>query len=289
MTGNQEHGSSSTLAQTALVGVATAADLAINFPTWIIAKRLGAGLTLPRLSEMYKGSGTVWSAYFPTVACEERFSHSLTSAVGAMVPSLGHQGKELAACAAAGAISGLVVAAPVENLVTRAHATEVSLGDALRTSLQRGGLFGTLCPYGQAMMVGREIPFSIGVFFLRDHIAQWCHKRLGRDSSFQYWSGELASSMACATIVNIPAHPPSVVLAWQQAREVCLSDALRQIYSKSGLRGFYKGFVSRSISIGGAMFVVPTVLAYDQAFKDIYSTPIFTKLAGSFTGELMSV
>jgi hypothetical protein len=111
------------------------------------------------------------------------------------------------------------------------------------------------------MMVGREVPFCIGVFFLRDHIAKWCHERLHRDSSMQYWCGELASSMACATAVNIPAHPPSVVLAWQQAREVRLQDALSQIYTTSGLRGFYVGFVSRSCSLGGAMFVLPTILS----------------------------
>jgi hypothetical protein len=242
------------------------------------------------MSEMYKGAGAVWTAYAPTIACEEQFSHGLTSAVGAMIPHLGHQGRELAACAAAGAISGLVVAAPVENLVTRAHAAEISLGDALRSSLHRRGLYGILCPYGQTMMVGREVPFSIGVFFLRDHIAQWFHKRLHRDSSLQYWFGELASSMTCAAAVNIPAHPPSVVLAWQQAREVPLLDALHQIHANSGLRGFYKGFVSRSVSVGGTMFVVPIVLSsYGEIFKGMDSSPMVTKLAGLFAGGPVGV
>lgn len=253
------------LPQTAMVGIATAADLALNYPLWIVAKRVAAGLAMPRGRELYKGAGVVWLAYFPTVALDEQFSRSLIAGVTAVAPRLGHEGKELAACAAAGAISGLVVAAPVENIVTRAHYTNTSVPKALLNSLRVRGVVNTLCPFGQAMMVGREVPFSVGIFFLRDHLAQWCHKRLdsaNSGSSLHFWGGELASSLACATAVNAPAHPPSVILAWQQAREVNLSDACRQIYAHGGgLRGFYAGFVARSVSIGGAMFVVPTVLS----------------------------
>jgi len=40
-----------------------------------------------------------------------------------------------------------------------------------------------------------------------------------------------------------------------------LAEACKQIYANGGLRAFYAGFVARSVSIGGAMFVVPTVLS----------------------------
>ena len=42
------------------VAAASGADMVVNFPLWIAAKRLSAGLPLPRLGEIYKGSGALY-------------------------------------------------------------------------------------------------------------------------------------------------------------------------------------------------------------------------------------
>lgn len=47
--------------RTAIVGAAIGADVLINFPLWITAKRMGSGLSPPRsVGDAYKGGGAMW-------------------------------------------------------------------------------------------------------------------------------------------------------------------------------------------------------------------------------------
>jgi len=268
--------STSTALRGALVGVACAADVVFNYPLWITSKRLGAGLGAPRGREIYKGGGTVWLSLFPTMACEDFCSRFLVPAVRAVAPSIGHTGEELVAAAAGGVLAGVAVAAPIENLVTRAHRDGTSIGAVLRTSWRAEGIVGIAMPLGQAAMVGREVPWAVGCFFFRDYLAQMCHSAaddprvLGKASSHRsvrWWAEEVISSMACSTLVGIVSHPSTVVLAQQQAHDLPFSVAIRKIYNNGGARGFYVGFISRAVSIGGSMFVIPTVLSFERELR----------------------
>ena len=53
------------------VAAASGADMVVNFPLRIAAKRLSAGLPLPRLGEIYKGSGALYLAFFPMMVVED--------------------------------------------------------------------------------------------------------------------------------------------------------------------------------------------------------------------------
>eukprot|EP00965_Chrysotila_dentata_P205290 6182869-Pleurochrysis_carterae.AAC.6 len=55
----------------AVVAAACGADMVINFPLWISAKRIAAGLPLPRAAEVYKGSGTLYFAMGPMTIVED--------------------------------------------------------------------------------------------------------------------------------------------------------------------------------------------------------------------------
>jgi len=48
-----------------IVAAASASDMVVNFPLWIVAKRVSAGLPLPPRGELYKGSGTLYLAMGP--------------------------------------------------------------------------------------------------------------------------------------------------------------------------------------------------------------------------------
>ena len=41
------------------------ADVAVNYPLWLCGKRLAARLPLPRLTELYKGAGTLLLGFGP--------------------------------------------------------------------------------------------------------------------------------------------------------------------------------------------------------------------------------
>jgi len=117
-------------------------------------------------------------------------------------------------------------------------------------------------------MVGREVPFAVGIFYLAEKSKELFHgRRASKDNSWSLkscirWSlEEAAASVTCAAAVNIFSHPPSVVLARQQGLRIPLGQALREVYAQGALRGFYLGFVARTLSIAGSMWVVPLVLS----------------------------
>ena len=55
-----------------VVAIASAADMLCNFPLWIVAKRVSAGVGLPPLAELYKGSGSLYLAMGPMVMVQDR-------------------------------------------------------------------------------------------------------------------------------------------------------------------------------------------------------------------------
>ena len=83
----------------ASVGAAMGADIVINYPLWIVAKRVGAGLSaLPPLHRLYAGGGALWVSIAPTTIIEDGVSTLLKPRCG-----------DLAASAASGAIAGICV------------------------------------------------------------------------------------------------------------------------------------------------------------------------------------
>eukprot|EP00928_Gymnodinium_smaydae_P032133 TRINITY_DN23351_c0_g1_i1.p1 TRINITY_DN23351_c0_g1~~TRINITY_DN23351_c0_g1_i1.p1 ORF type:complete len:299 (-),score=37.02 TRINITY_DN23351_c0_g1_i1:180-1076(-) len=266
----------------ALVMGACSLDQLISYPVWISAKRFGAGMPWPRsIAESYKGAGLILAAYVPTVCVEDGVANLISPVLRRIAPGLGHEGEELASSVCAGAIAGAFVAAPTENLVTRAHSLEQSVARVTRETLQREGLRGICLPYGMLACVGREVPFCVGIFFLRNRIVKqfhdWCGHDLSEESrnddatkrslpSLRWFGAELAGSLASSSVLNVVSHPPSVVLAMQQAHGMPIRDAMARIYSLGFFRGFYAGYALRTIAIGGSMFILPTCLRVGGAY-----------------------
>jgi hypothetical protein len=280
MTGQQSNSSPSVLTQAAIVGVACASELTFFYPTWVAAKRLGAGLGWPRGRELYRGSVAVWLSYFPTLACDDLATRLLQPSISSTTSGrLGASGEQLIASAVAGAAAGLIVGAPTEGVVTRAHCLNIPVIQCLRETLQsKNGVRRLLLPHGQAAMVGREVPFSVGVFFLRDYFSAFFHGHehhhhhtsseptKATSTGAKWWAEEVAASTATAVALNIFAHPPSALLALQQGHEMPIRTALKTLYSNGGLLGFYVGFGARTFTMCGSMFMIPTVMRLGAAF-----------------------
>mmetsp|Transcript_33019 Transcript_33019/g.77179 ORF Transcript_33019/g.77179 Transcript_33019/m.77179 type:complete len:321 (+) Transcript_33019:187-1149(+) len=305
--GDDEHvAKPSAATQVMLVALATGCDQTINYPMWILAKRIGAGLGWPRVGDLYKGCAALYLTYFPTVAVEDASTRVLTDSLTRLAPSLGDQGREVLAAACGGVAAGVLVANPTENIVVKAHARDTGVADACRYIWQKGGLRGMLCPYGSTAMMLREAPFSAGLFYLRDRMATFFHGQStnsalagGSKSRTRWWAEEFAGSIACAAIVNVASHPASVVLAMQQAYDITTREALRRLWSEGGLRSFYRGYLPRSATLGGTMFTVPTMMSlgashlgrwehlpFASAAHDQIAEPFGTWVPGSHSGVL---
>merc|ERR1712107_77398 len=119
------------------------------------------------------------------------------------------------------------------------------------------------------MGVGREIPFSLGVWFLKERVGHRFHAMAGSRTDTSsgvgahayWWTTELCASLTTSALCNIPAHPPSVILALQQAHGYKLNDAVSRAWDNGGWRGFYAGYLVRTIAIAGTMTVVPLILS----------------------------
>jgi hypothetical protein len=270
-----------TLQRGALVGVGAFADVAVNTPLWISAKRIAAGLGYPRVREMYKGSSLLWFSIGPTFMLEDLCSRVMVpiarNCASKIGVTLGSEGEEAVAAAGSGAVGGVLVASPIENVVVRGHRNSVPIGVAARRIFAEGGLHGLLLPKGAAAMVCREIPFAFGLFFFRERVAErwrvWTASDVEKQGSVKaagrWWIGELGASLTTSALVNIFAHPASVVLAQQQAYDVRFSTALARAQAQGNgslLRGLFKGFVLRTVSIAGTMTVVPMVLSKGHLF-----------------------
>ena len=134
----------------ASVGAAMGADIVINYPLWIVAKRVGAGLSaLPPLHRLYAGGGALWVSIAPTTIIEDGVSTVLKPRCG-----------DLAASAASGAIAGVCVTSQVERCITASHARDRGVGETVAALYRRGGVVGLALPPGMLATACREVPFA---------------------------------------------------------------------------------------------------------------------------------
>ena len=109
----------------AATGAAMGADIALNYPLWVAAKRLGVGLSAfpPSIREVYRGGGSLWFSLAPTVMVEDHATRWLQSTV--LPQTLA--GRELLSAAASGAIAAACVTSQVEHLITASHTRATSM------------------------------------------------------------------------------------------------------------------------------------------------------------------
>ena len=231
----------------ASVGAAMACDIVINYPLWIVAKRVGAGLTaFPPLRRLYAGGGALWVSIAPTTIIEDGVSTVLKPRCG-----------DLAASAASGAIAGVCVTSQVERCITASHARNLSVSESAMAIYKRGGVAGLIFPPGMAATACREVPFAAALFAVRPRLRKIAEERY---PTTQRFLRELSCGVAAASVAGPASHAPSVVAAYQQATDVTPRQAIAKIYAAGGLREFFRGLPARTVSLAGTFTVVPLAL-----------------------------
>ncbi len=242
----------------AIVAAAAAADMVINFPLWIAAKRISASLPLPSLSfsELYKGSGSLYVAMGPMMVVEDR---ATAVALGALDGRIGPEAAHAASACFAGVVGGLCIGAQVEGTIVRAHSTSQTVLQAARSTFASGGLLSLLAPYGALMIACREMPYAGCLFFLSGRIRDRVRGAIGGDGASRpaRLAGDVASAAMTAAVAGPLSHPPSVVAAHQAAHAVSLPAACAAIMRSGGRAGFFAGLLPRTISLTGSLFVMP--------------------------------
>ena len=231
----------------ASVGAAMACDIVINYPLWIVAKRVGAGLSaLPPLHRLYAGGGALWVSIAPTTIIEDGVSTVLKPRCG-----------DLAASAASGAIAGVCVTSQVERCITAAHASNLSVRETAVAIYRRGGVAGLMLPPGMFATACREMPFAAALFAVRPRLRKIAEERY---PTTQRFLRELSCGVTAASVAGPASHAPSVVAAYQQATDVTPRQAIAKIYAAGGLREFFRGLPARTVSLAGTFTVVPLAL-----------------------------
>ena len=231
----------------ASVGAAMGADIVINYPLWIVAKRVGAGLSaLPPLNRLYAGGGALWVSIAPTTIIEDGVSTVLKPRCG-----------DLAASAASGAIAGVCVTSQVERCITAAHARDRGVGETVAALYRRGGILALALPPGMLATACREVPFAAALFAARPRLRKIAEERY---PGAQRLLRELSCGVAAAAVAGPASHAPSVVAAYQQATEATPRQAVADIYASGGLRAFFRGLPARTLSLAGTFTVVPLAL-----------------------------
>eukprot|EP01062_Namystynia_karyoxenos_P012930 TRINITY_DN14653_c0_g1_i1.p1 TRINITY_DN14653_c0_g1~~TRINITY_DN14653_c0_g1_i1.p1 ORF type:complete len:284 (+),score=57.09 TRINITY_DN14653_c0_g1_i1:80-853(+) len=233
------------------VAAGAAADIAVNYPPWIWAKRLGAGLPRPQLREWYKGGGALWFSTAPTMCCEDAVTRALRRS---------HRFRSLPLSGVAAAVT---VASQVEHLIVHGHATGRSIPAAAQAVLREQGVVGLVLPYGIAATAAREAPYATALFY----VAPWTSAAYARrweelrnaDGSPTV-PGRMLAAYSTSMVTSPISHAPSVVAAYQQRAGVPLGEAVRAIHSAQGWSGFFAGVAQRTAALGGTLFVIPLVI-----------------------------
>lgn len=241
-----------TLLRAACVGASMGADIAINYPMWIVAKRVGAGLSpaVPPLSRLYVGGGALWLSLGPTTVIED----GATSALQALAP-----GRDLLSAAFSGVVAGLCVTSQVEHVITAAHARGAGILGTARSCLKERGAFFLLFPPGMVATACREIPFAATLF----HVRPLLSRRFGaaaEASAAERVLRECLCGCAASAVASPASHAPSVVAAYQQATGAPLLRAVADLHAAGGWRTFFRGLAARTVSLAGTFTVVPVAL-----------------------------
>eukprot|EP01060_Flectonema_neradi_P027318 TRINITY_DN36920_c0_g1_i1.p1 TRINITY_DN36920_c0_g1~~TRINITY_DN36920_c0_g1_i1.p1 ORF type:complete len:241 (+),score=28.34 TRINITY_DN36920_c0_g1_i1:35-757(+) len=224
-------------------GTAAGCDILLNYPLWILSKRMSAGMGVPALRELYKGGGGLWCSVGPTTILEEGISTKLSSAFSGGTSAM-----------VSGCCAGLMITSQVENCITKAHKNETSLRQAIVHQYKTAGMKGLMIPNGIVATALREIPFAGCLFFLRNKI---------RDTSattFPSWhpaSHEVCSAILSASVAGPSSQPFAVLAAHQQAHDTSIRESFKIILGEKAL---FRGLLSRTASITGTLLVIPMVI-----------------------------
>lgn len=254
-----------------IVGAGMACDIMINYPLWIMAKRLGVGLPAlpPTIAETYKGGGSLWLSLGPTTMVEDGATHQLQRLFG-----FGNQGAATAdpqrdeminfVCAAiSGAVAGCTVTAQVEHVITASHTKSLSLLDTTKLLHTRHGLRYLLAPPGLGMMCLREAPFAASLFYIRPVLGKrFVGERRPDESLTERFIAELQCGAMTAAIAGPVSHVPSVIGAYQQGHGVSFRGAVSDLLAAGGWRELWRGLPARTLSLCGTMTVVPIVMDF---------------------------
>eukprot|EP00427_Karlodinium_veneficum_P038723 CAMPEP_0169300402 /NCGR_PEP_ID=MMETSP1016-20121227/67609_1 /TAXON_ID=342587 /ORGANISM="Karlodinium micrum, Strain CCMP2283" /LENGTH=290 /DNA_ID=CAMNT_0009392767 /DNA_START=52 /DNA_END=925 /DNA_ORIENTATION=- len=245
------------------------ADIIMNYPLWIIAKRKGVGIAPlpPTLPEVYKGSGSLMFSSYDDVEDigKRQFERMLPPSISLGVTL----DRELLSSVMGGAFAAATFCAQVEHVITASHALKMSMpATAAHLYHHRGGVKGLLLPPGTAAMMGREMPFGAALFYVRPTVTKMVYGASGSGHAsddgashvakrfhLEFISGFLTAALTCPF-----SHVPSVIAAYQQGHGVSLRRACSDIYGQGGLRAFWRGLFARTCSIAGTMIVVPIVI-----------------------------
>lgn len=271
---NSHGGQFEELRRSASVGAGMAADIALNYPLWIVAKRMGVGIAAwpGSIRELYKGAGSLWVSLGPTTMIEDASKRHIEASVLPMLPpTFRPANKELVSSVLAGAVAAATFCSQVEHAITAAHTQRLTMSETLRhLYYKRGGVRGMMLPPGMMAMVGREMPFVAALFYVRPAVTAYVYGQQdigaaaveappaatsGRRLHLEFLAGFTTAFLTCPF-----SHVPSVVAAYQQGHGVGLRRACSDIYREGGIRAFWRGMLMRTLSISGTMVVVPIVL-----------------------------
>lgn len=240
--------------RSAIVVASTFTDIVVNYPLWVYAKRMQAALGAPKVTELYKGAGSLLFCSGPMITVQDFSTGAILKLFGSEVSA--NAAHAMSACLS-GAIGALTVGSQVESVITRAHASGTSVFSVIQKTYATGGIAALVAPYGGLMVAAREIPYAGTLFFL----SGWLNSRLrvlsDSDERGSHLGLDVLTALCSAAVAGPVSHAPSVIASHQQARSVTVSAACREIAATGGLNSFYRGLVPRTLTLAGSLFVIP--------------------------------
>ena len=112
------------------------------------------------------------------------------------------------------------------------------------------------------------MPFASALFYVRPMMYKHMYSEEGTDGkapnmgvlSFEKLSTSALCGVLTSTLVTPLSQAPSVIAANQQGHATSFTQAVQDIRSRYGWRGFFRGLGARTLSLAGTFTVVPLAL-----------------------------
>lgn len=165
-------------------------------------------------------------------------------------------------------IAALLVTSQVEHIITASHVKNITITNTIK-EFYYNDIKKIFLPPGMIAMVGREIPFSTSLFYLRPLIEKEFmnlneHKHEHENGSEIIGFNRFLIDLKCGFLTSLFAtpisHPASVIASYQQGHNQSLITSINYIFQKNGWKGFFRGLIARTLSLTGTFTIVPMVL-----------------------------
>ena len=196
--------------------------------------------------ESYRGITAFQASLVPSIIVQK----TVESYSDVLFKRKGHTFRHDFLTSAFGGFLGSSIVTPVERIIIQQKKYQLGSIDTIKQITSRMGIMSLWV--GFVATISREVPYAMGIWFFTPRTEQWL-------KSYTDKNIYILPAIVTGLWIGALTHPCDVIKTKIQYSETKkpLKAIINNIYKSKGLRGFFPGYIPRSISIIGSYIWLP--------------------------------